>query len=234
MKFGLKLILNEISRWKKENVRQQSLVNNFKDFVDSGYFIHFTNNPQKLSFNPKSVQTNSVNNPLGLYAFPFTSEFVSQENHWSNTKFIALFKINQSSNILTVTNQDSSFVEKLKQMGSAKSSLYLKSKKIDGILSKDNSLSGDIKEELVIFNNDILQNVEIFPNSVRDSSKVNQLQDDYEYKHLMKLTNGNQKPERHQFDSQEDFNYSQEDYEKLNQKNQEINYYKQAERLKRK
>lgn len=176
-KLSLVTILMEISRWKRENFKSDSLLGVLKKAAKESprqLFVHFTDEPRKLSFNPAS-NIGYHPNPLGFYGFPIDEDFLEGPNSaWSGKKYVIIFKPKENVRIVKATPE---IVEKYRKsdVSLAKSAKDFIKQGIDGIYGDNRTMAGDIEKELVLFNGEKdAQIIAIFPNTLINDLKTQQ------------------------------------------------------------
>lgn len=182
MKLKLENVLNEISKWKEKKVggypgsAPNSLNTLFKYFYRGDrdgipYFIHFTNLPKKIGFNPSAEH--GIGNPYGYYGFPINNEFLLTPHYMLlGYKYFTIWQPKKGINIVDyyeVKNLLDEIDEKYngKNVSAIKTKILLK-KGIDGIFSKDAQMSGDIFSEIVVFKPSNVEIIDIRPNDLRE------------------------------------------------------------------
>lgn len=179
--------MNEIARWKKEGYKEKKLLDYLRSLIGKGLFIHFTNEPRKIGFNPQGDY--GLSNPFGFYGFPITY-YLFNDIHFIKTikNYIVIWKPKDGTNI---ANYNDPIVQKAIQgaeeekLGTAekkedktiswkdaygfqglqsKISLNLMNQGIDGIISMNGEMSTDIKEEIVVFKSSNVQVLDVKKN----------------------------------------------------------------------
>lgn len=217
-KLSLVTILMEISRWKRENFNSDSLLDVLKRAAKESpgqLFAHFTNEPKKLSFNPKSNGEHI--NPLGFYGFPIDEDFLSYPNSaWSGKNYVIIFKPKDGVQIIKATPEN----KQKRDVSLAKSANDFIKQGIGGMYSDNRTMSGDIEKELVLFNGEKdAQVIAIFPNTLINDLKAQQFVGNIKnvgpnkLQRFQQYQNVNHYPVRNTFSSDEEYEKAVWDYQ---------------------
>lgn len=164
MKLSL-LSIFEVARWKAEGVKSEDSFSFINSLVDKGYYITYTNSPNKIGFNP-SFTAQDIGNPKGFYGFPIDKKFIEYLPYvyLANRRFIIIWKPKEGLNIINWSDVLKT-IKDFKREGA-----YLTNKLMkmgyDGVLSSDRAMSGDIDSELVVFKPSDVEVVNIMKNTL--------------------------------------------------------------------
>lgn len=200
MKLSLISILNEISRWKKEGYKDKNPYEIAKEIfrdTDSQYWIHFTNTPNKIGINPRSDF--GLANPFGYYGFPLNSRSLEQLKrdqgvagiYAANEKYLVIFKPRAGANIVDWDEVDH-IAERIDQeYGPSKKVQSMITKElmrrgIDGVISKNFSMSQDIESEIVIFKPSDVKILDIKINTLLDDARAGEKERELEERPFLK------------------------------------------------
>lgn len=180
MKLSLTSIL-ETSRWKTEGHKEPQKVIDFLRALPKGFWVHFTNNPKKISFNPS---TEDKMNPIGIYGHPVELVLINERNYkllYDNRKYVVIFKPKEGSNIVDFAKFSEYVSKKYPKIFSSRlagpklTKLALKLG-IDGFYSKSNIMSRDVEEEIVVFSPKNIKVVGIFPNTIKIEKEIENIE----------------------------------------------------------
>lgn len=198
MKLSMKKILSEISRWKKQGVPSTPLFQRLQELAANGKtFIHFTNQPTNLQANLEQPRKGRVtgSNPTGFYGYLLTPKLLEKDEHRLTTgaerKNLVVFTVPPNLNLLKLDGKNlGSFEDTLEQKNELlgwnrpdfdengketfsdgpRGTKYLMSKGYDGILSLNHGLSGDIENEICVFQMKNVQVIDVFVNTLASDS----------------------------------------------------------------
>lgn len=187
-------ILSEISRWKKQGVPSTPLFQRLQELAANGKtFIHFTNQPTNLQANlaqPKPGHGKG-SNPSGFYGYLLTPQLLEKNAHkglvtGADRKGLVVFTVPSNLNLLKLDGKNfGDYEDGLDQKNNLlgwnqdfdengeeffpdgpRGTKYLMRKGYDGVLSLNNGLSGDIENEICVFQMKNVQVIDVFSNTL--------------------------------------------------------------------